>query len=178
MSTSSQPDHQLVIAGQRHPQDPEELAFGLLNGFIENDYLHFWEDRSPEEKCARAALADILRSSRPLSQFLRNQLAALIAPKGKEVQVVKRRIKFEYVDAGSPNVDYKNSVISKEIYDAIASDTKVTAAVKCAAEKHNLSDRLIWKIWKYQRPLLEQIHGPLPALVRRNKGPGGRTAHK
>jgi hypothetical protein len=55
------------FAGQRHPQDRDELIFGLLNGFIENDSICYWEDRSPEENRAREALSEILRSAEPLN---------------------------------------------------------------------------------------------------------------
>jgi hypothetical protein len=161
-------DHRVAIAPERHPQDRDGLIFGLLNGFLENDNICFWEDRSPEENRARMALAEVLRSGEPLTPFFRNQLATLIAPRGKEGAIIKRRIKFEYVDAGNPRSDYKNSMIAEEVYTA-AKSSSVNVAVKSVAEKQELGVRRVWEIWHENRDLLEAIHGPLPRPRRPKK---------
>src|SRR5262249_52357934 len=100
--------------------------------------------------------------------LFRNQLAALIAPQGKEGAIVKRRIKFEYADAGNPRGDYKNSMIAEEVY-AAAKSSSVNAAVKSVAEKRELGVRRVWEIWRENRDVVVARHGPLPSRPRRPK---------
>jgi hypothetical protein len=170
--SSSPPQRiQSEIAGQRHPQERLELTMGLLNGFTENDRLHFWEDQSPDEKRARRAFGDLLRSGEPLSQSFRVQLARLIHPQGIERGIIKRRIKFEFVQPGTPSPDYRNSKIAKEIYLAVSKHTTVNAAAEEVGAKYGLGERAAKKIWGENRDLLERIFGPLPSLRRRRRTP-------
>jgi hypothetical protein len=160
---------QLAIAGRRDPEDQEELAFGLLNGFIENGERCYWEDDSAEERRARVALANLLRGQEPLDRHLRVQLAALISPQGSEVGIVKRKIVFKNVKAGHPVDDYRNTQIVKYIYDLAATDKSINKSVEQAAEKYGLGIRRIKKLWGEYRDQLLSIHGPLPRSPRVRK---------
>jgi hypothetical protein len=165
-TASSKVDLQLAIAGRRHPEDQEELAFGLLNGFLENGELCYWEDGSAEEKRARVALANLLRSQEPLDHHLRVQLAALVSPQEREVKIVKRKIVFRHVGVGHPRDDYRNSQIAKDIYDFAASGGLIKDAINQAVGKYGLGERRTKKLWGQNRDLLESIHGPLPRARR------------
>ena len=172
---SSKIDLQLAIAGRRHPEDQEELAFGLLNGFFENGKHFYWEDDSAEENRARAALANLLRGQEPLDRRLRVQLAALVSPQGREVGIVKRKISFKYVEAGRPTDDYRNSQIVKDIYDFAARGGLIKDAINQAVEKYRLGDRRTKKLWGQYRDLLKSTHGPLPRSrrIKRARRNGG-----
>lgn len=159
---SSKIDAQLAIAGRRHPEGQEELAFGLLDGFLENGEHCYWEDDSAEENRARVALANLLRSQEPLDRHLRVQLAALVSPQGAEVGIVKRKIAFKYVKTGHPRDDYRNSEIVKYIYDLAATGKSINKAEEHAAEKYELGIRRTKELWAEYRDQLFSIHGPLP----------------
>ena len=155
---------QLAIAGRRHPEAQEELAFGLLNGFFEMGSIIIGRVTA-QKKRARVALANLLRCQERLDRDLRVQLAALISPQGREVGIVKRKIVFKYVEAGHPTDDYRNSQIVKYIYDFAARDELIDNAVKQGAEKYGLGNRRIKKLWAENRDLLESIHDCFRAPV-------------
>ena len=162
-------DLTIDVASTRHPEDRDGLIAGLLNGFEENDSLCYWEDRSPEEIRAREALADLLLSEEPLDRRWRSRLAALIAPRGTESQIIKRRIRFEYIEAGTPADNLRKSRICEAVYFAVAKGDSVNAAVKKVAEEWNLGPRQVMEIWRQNRANAEFAHGVLPRSHRRKK---------
>ena len=150
--------------------DDLQLARMLLNGFVEEDshgrpHSKYFEEGSAEETEARKALARILRSNNCLDRQLRTHLAELfdIDPPFAD----QRKIKIVYRKGGNPRDHVANTHLAEQIYQDVRNGKTVNEAIALASAKFDVSEDNIKKnIWKFYRPVLERINGPLPRPAR------------
>jgi hypothetical protein len=160
---------QVFVSDQR---DEREILIGvLLKGYVElkNDVptiTRYWKDKSADEKMGREALAELLRSGRPLTRDLRDTLAALFDPRKNHYPGGERRLKFEDRHRGNRPKTILHSLVAQYIYDAVKSGAGVGDAIEGAVGKFELEERMIKRIWGRRRPTLEHFDGALPPAPR------------
>ena len=144
----------------------------LLRGYVPEYEECYLDDDSPDDKRARAALAGLLRSGKPLTQDLRDALANLFDPEDITHHGEKRRLKFEHRSAGTPPSTVLHSCVAQDIYDAVKQGATTASAKESAEDKYGLGKENIKKIWQAYKPALEDMFGQLPPPRRgRRKAP-------
>src|SRR5262249_56735792 len=140
----------------------------LLDGTVEEAQgrrrTRYLEEGSAMELEARTAIARLLRSEGPLDRQLRDSLARLFDPNPPAWE--QRKIRIEGRRPGELTDHIRNTQIAYYIWDQVERGKRVTAAVKCAAEKFAISADRVWQIWRGYRTRMKEIHGPL----RRGRG--------
>ena len=150
----------------------ERLINALLRGFLENHESYteqYWEDKCPDENRGREALAELLRSERPLTRDLRDTLAVLFDPKENQYPGGERRLLFKLRRVGNRKETILHSSVAQHIYDAAKCGGGVKAGIDSAIDEFGLQERNVWLIWKRYRPTMESVYGPLPARRRGRK---------
>jgi hypothetical protein len=128
----------------------------------------YWKDRSDDENIGRKALADALRSGRPLSQYTRELLAALFDSQDDKHPAIKRRIKFEERRRGRKRNNFNDTLIANHIYETVRQGgASIEDGINSAAEQFELGDDRVKEIWRGYGPALKEIFGPLPRSPRK-----------
>jgi len=125
---------------------------------------HFYlKNNSAEENEAREILCNLLRSGRPLTQYIRDLLAALFDPREDQHPAIARRIVFKHRPGGKPqNEAFNHTLIATHVYEAVKNGATVESGVETAITKFGLKERQIRKIWGRYRAVLETLYGTLP----------------
>jgi len=135
------------------------LARILLEGSVERDArgklrTKYLKEGSREERDARRALASLLRSDVPLDGQLRTSLAHLLDPDPPAWQ--QRIICFAKRGPGKPRDHVANTQIYEHTRNALNSGTKITAAIAYTAEKFDISQERVKRVWAEYR----RVYGP------------------
>jgi hypothetical protein len=149
------------------PHEERQFVRILLQGYSTTtkdgrSYKHFWEDMSDEENAGRRILGRLILSGAPLTQEVREQLAALIDPNNNRYPSITRRIKFQEKTRGRKHNSFNDTLVARRIYDAVKSGRTVKEGVDDAAEWFVIGERQIRKIWGRYKPSFEIIYGQLP----------------
>jgi hypothetical protein len=171
---SEQEIDQAIVELGEYVKEQKRLIDILLQGYGEPKKggrrdRHYWKDKSTNENRGREALSDLLRSGRPLTQNLRNMLAALFDSREDQYHGIARRIKFEHRHRGNRRNRFNDTLVAQLIYDAVKSGAGVEAGVEGAIQKFGLKERMIRQIWGRYRPSLEYLNGALPRARSRRK---------
>jgi hypothetical protein len=156
----------VFVSGQRNEQ--ELLIDLLLRGYVDEGYNYrYWRDKSSDENRGREALAELLRSGRPLTRDLRDTLAALFDPSENHYPGGERRLLFEVrakkgKKKSKPPKTILHSSVAHHIYAIAKSGASIGAAVEDATQKFGLQERMIKRIWSQYRSTEEHIFGALP----------------
>ncbi len=132
-----------------------ERATALLDGLVETDTrgrlrLRYLQEGSPAELDGRRALASLLRSDDGLNPQLRKSLAELFEPEPRAEQ--QRKLAFAFRRRGKMTDPYANAHIFVEVFEAVSAGSKTTEAIAAVAEKYDISDDLVKRLWrKYRR---------------------------
>lgn len=82
----SDEDDRAVAGLVEHLREQKTMINVLLRGYVEAAYdQRYCKDKSADENRGREALAELLRSGRPLTQDLRDLLAALFDPRENSI---------------------------------------------------------------------------------------------
>ncbi len=133
----------------------------LLKGYVRIDgrglpeqvYL---EKGSDEENEARAKLAALLESDEPLNYEIRVSLAELFDPCPK---FFERKITFAFRSKGARQNFYANSTIMDELWVKTENGSTITKAINETAEKYQLDDSFILKLWSKLNRSYRAIRG-------------------
>jgi hypothetical protein len=142
-----------------------QRAAVLLDGFVETDRggrlrLKYLKDGSPDELLARRALATLLRSREGLNYRLRESLAELFDPTPHALQ--QRKLTFAFRRRGKTTDHYANAQVFVEVYEAIRSGSKTAEAIADIAERFDIGEDLVKRLWlKYRRV----YQAPIPAAA-------------
>ena len=130
----------------------------------------YWKDRSADENRGRELLCSLLRSGRPLTQDLRDRLAALVDPKDSQHPGIQRRIKFTDRRSGRRTNSFNDSLVAMHVYAAVKNGATIPAGVASTREKYGFKETsTVMKIWSRYRRILEEIHGSLDRPSRRKQ---------
>jgi hypothetical protein len=158
------------VTAMNDPNSDEVLATALMSGFIEK--LEEGRPRQKylagkEEDRARAAMARLLRSGRPLTQNFRDRLAALFDPDDGTAAIDRKLIFKPRNGARRDHVHY--TAVAMYVRNCIREGDSQRGAYIKAADHFNLTPVKVQKIWAGRRGkdnglrgLLQQIDGPLP----------------
>ena len=99
---------------------------------------------------ARRALAKLLRSREGPNYRLRQSLAELFDPIPQPLQ--QRKLTFAFRRRGKKTDHLANTHIFMGVYEAIRSGSKTAEAIADTAEKYDISEDLVKRLWlKYRR---------------------------
>lgn len=123
-----------------------------MHGLSEVIYL---EEGSYQELEARRALANVLRSSKPLDLGLRTLLADLFDPDRDEID---RKLRFVHRRKGKPWTKAQaEKQIAEFIWAAVQEGTKGESAFSLAMGKFGLKRTRIIEIWSHWQPILTRL---------------------
>jgi len=128
-------------------------ARALLDGFVKQDSRGrlrqtYLRAGTREEKDARRALANLLRTDGNLDRGLRDSLANLFEPDPP----VQRKIQIVNRGRGKLVDHVAATQVVKHMADEIRGGSGVNAAIASAADKFSMSDEMVKRIWgRYRR---------------------------
>jgi hypothetical protein len=135
------------------------LARVLLGGYTDHDKHGLpCKKYLTDETEARHAIARLLRNQEPLDHDLREKLAWLFDP-GMHPAIDHRKIVFAHRTTGPRENFGRNTAIAWHVWSAVTQGSSVNAAILSTADRFEMDESTVKKLWGKLRPIFEATWG-------------------